>query len=140
MSEWQKANINIEHMRQMGIKSAQILAKGRKTKIERAVEEELIRRGISFKYNKILKDIGQFDFIINANILLEVQGDYWHANPEIYGDGPNLRPLNERQLYKVERDREKYRKAKELDYKVFYIWETEIKKHNFEVLDEIDKI
>lgn len=45
----------------------------------------------------------QYDFIIGDKILLEVHGDYWHANPKKYEN----KKLNDTQLYKIKRDEEK---------------------------------
>ena len=42
--------------------------------------------GIEYVYQFEAKDIKRyFDFFIpNSNIILEIDGDYWHANPEKY--------------------------------------------------------
>jgi hypothetical protein len=73
-----------EEMRRRGIRSVEKQSKCKINEIERAMWAELEKSGLKFKYNKILHMRFQYDFIINDNILLEVQGDYWHANPEIY--------------------------------------------------------
>lgn len=126
---------NIEKMRSRGIKSAELLSKGRKTIPEKLVEKKLIDMNITFKYNKIIKNVGQFDFIINDDILLEVNGDYWHANPRIYGDGKRL--INKRQEYKIKRDIEKRLAVEKLGYKIYYIWEYDIKKGDYSALENI---
>jgi G:T-mismatch repair DNA endonuclease (very short patch repair protein)/DNA-directed RNA polymerase subunit RPC12/RpoP len=126
-----------DHMRKMGIVSLEKQRKGFKSSIEKTVEEYLISNSIKYKYNKILHRKYQFDFIIEENILLEVMGDYWHANPLYYGN--DKKPLNERQIYKVNRDKEKSGYAKEYGYKIFYIWETEIRKKDFSIIDAIIK-
>jgi very-short-patch-repair endonuclease len=107
----------------------------KKTKIERIVEEKLNEMNLNFKYNFILGGKYQYDFLVGNNIILEVQGDYWHANPHIYGEG--LKHLSERQLFKVERDREKKEYALSHNYKILYIWESEIYNENFSVLKEL---
>lgn len=112
--------------------------KYKKTIPEKLVEEQLIKMGIPHTYNKIIQKVGQFDFIISDKILLEVHGDYWHGNPDIYGEGK--RPLNERQLYKQGRDSEKKYLATQKGYKIFYIWETDIKKQNWEVIYQIKRL
>lgn len=45
--------------------------------------------------------------------------------------------LNERQKYKVSMDKKKKEFAKKYGYKIFYIWEHDIKNNNFEILKEI---
>ena len=112
--------------------------KHKKTIPERLTEEQLIKMNIPYKCNKIIQKVGQFDFIISDNVLLEVHGDYWHGNPAIYGG--KKRPLNERQRYKQTRDAEKRILATQKGYKLFYIWETDIKNENWEVLYEIKRL
>jgi hypothetical protein len=46
----------------------------------------------------ILDDKFQYDFLIYPNIIIEVQGDYWHGNPKFYGK--NKKPLNQIQVFK----------------------------------------
>jgi len=110
----------------------------KKTKPEILTENKLVDLQFNFKYNKIIPKVGQFDFIIGDNILLEVNGDYWHANPEVYGKGK--RPLNETQQYKVSRDQEKLKLATELGYRIFYIWEQDINNNDWTVLYKIKDI
>ena len=112
--------------------------KYKKTVPEQRTEEQLLRLNIPYKYNKIIPNIGQFDFIISNSIILEVHGDYWHGNPDIYGEGK--RPLNERQIYKQKRDREKKQLVTDQGYKIYYIWETDIKNENWKVLHEIKRL
>ncbi len=112
--------------------------KYKKTIPEKLTEGKLIELKLPYMYNKILPKVGQFDFIISDNILLEVHGDYWHGNPNIYGKGK--RPLNERQIYKQERDAEKKRLALQQGFHIFYIWEEDINNDNWDVLYEIKRL
>ena len=112
--------------------------KYKKTIPEKLTEDQLVKMNIPHTYNKIIQKVGQFDFTISDNILLEVHGDYWHGNPLIYGEGK--RPLNERQLYKQRRDKEKKTLAERIGHRVFYIWETDIKNENWKVLYEIKRL
>lgn len=106
-------------------------------KIESIVQTELNNRGLLFKFGVILGH-KQFDFGNKKHkILIEVQGDYWHANPELYGDGK--RPINEIQSSKIEKDEDKAKFCKEKGLSLFYIWETQILNNDFSVLDEIKK-
>ena len=106
-------------------------------KIESIVENELNKRGLVFKFGVILGQ-KQFDFGNKKHkILIEVQGDYWHANPELYGYGK--RPINEIQSAKIEKDKNKEKFCKEKGFSLFYIWETQILNNDFSVLDEIKK-
>ena len=109
----------------------------KKTSIEKVVEEYLKLKKINYKYNFILSN-NQFDFLIpDYNIIIEVHGDYWHANPEIYGEGK--KELNERQLFKINRDIEKSNYIKEnTNFNILYIWETDIKNEKYKrIIDGI---
>lgn len=112
--------------------------KYKKTVPEKLTEAQLIKLNIPYVYNKIIRKVGQFDFIISENILLEVHGDYWHGNPSIYGEGK--KSLNERQIYKQGRDAVKKYSAMEQGYKIFYIWESDVKNKNWEILYEIKRL
>jgi very-short-patch-repair endonuclease len=82
----------------------------------------------------------QFDFgIKEERILLEVQGDYWHGNPSLFnenGEG-GKRKLHEIQKTKIQSDKNKFKFALDNDFKIYYIWESDIKNNNFETLYEI---
>jgi len=102
----------------------------RKTTIEKTMEEFLIKNNINHKYNYINKY--QYDFLLfDYNLIIEVQGDYWHGNPNIYSDtDPNLKPLNETQKYKQNLDILKNNYIKNT-YKIICIWETDIKNKKY---------
>lgn len=114
--------------------------KWRMTSIERIIKYKLKDLGFINKYNKILHQKYQYDFMINDNILLEVQGDYWHANPNIYdvnGNDSTKKSLTERQKFKINQDKLKQEFAIKYGFKIFYIWETDINDGNFSVLNQI---
>lgn len=72
-----------------------------------------------------------FDFrISNTNILIEVNGDYWHCNPSKYKvDEVVSFPNGCKKVSDIwKKDEEKKLKAENAGYKVVYIWEEEIKK------------
>lgn len=102
----------------------------RKTSIEKTIEEFLIDNNINHKYNYINKY--QYDFLLeDYGIIIEVQGDYWHGNPNIYSDtDKKLKPLNETQKYKQKLDIDKNNYIKDR-YKIIYIWETDVKNKKY---------
>ena len=94
------------------------------------------------KYSVIL-DYKQFDFGCKKHrILLEVMGDYWHGNPLSYNEtGSNNRKiLNETQLKNIEKDIKKAEFAKKHGFRLFYIWESDIKNGKYDVIKMIAKI
>lgn len=113
----------------MGIKS--VNNRPKKTKIEKATEQKLQELGIDFKYNFILQNKAQYDFLIKDNVVLEVHGDFWHGNPKVYST------LTERQEYKKQRDIEKQKLAEDNGYRYLVIWESQIKENDWSILNEI---
>lgn len=76
-------------------------------------------------------DRNSYDFKINKNIILEINGDYWHANPNKYKSDDKI--LYPKEGFKTaesiwQRDKIKKEKAEKYGYKVFYLWEGEMKK------------
>lgn len=74
-----------------------------------------------------------YDFhILNTNVLLEVNGDYWHANPAKYSKDTVFQfPKNTvtaEEIWKM--DEYKRNIAAVNNYKVVYLWEKEIKENN----------
>jgi len=65
-------------------------------------------------------------YLPDYNIVIEVQGDYWHGNPKIYGNDVNLKPLTEKQLKTKEKDNYKYNFLTDKQHIVYMIWETDI--------------
>lgn len=71
-----------------------------------------------------------YDFLItNDKLIIEVNGDYWHANPEIYKSNDILHFPNN--VYKTandiwEKDKIKKELANFNGYKLIYIWEKEL--------------
>lgn len=106
------------------------------TYIEQFVIDELKENNIDFDFNKPLgKYVPDFQFP-NSSIIIEVNGDYFHCNPEIYGDGPK----DENQIKHIIRDYYKkcfYAKENKI---VYYIWENEILKNPQNVKEKIKKI
>jgi len=105
-------------------------------KIEKRVQEELEKRKLNFEYSIILGH-KQFDFgNKETRILIEVQGDYWHANPNVYKD----KSLTKTQISNIERDLTKRDFATKHNMALFYIWEKQINGGDFSILDEIERL
>lgn len=126
-SEWLKNHQ--DHLKKMIINSHKKIY--RKTKIEREVENFLIENSVEYKYNFIL-DKYQYDFLLKKlNTIIEVQGDYWHANPLYYSEtDASLKKLNENQKYKISLDLIKNEFIKD-KYNIIYLWENEIKNKTY---------
>ena len=76
-------------------------------------------------------DRNSYDFKISENIILEINGDYWHCNPELYNEsGVVIYPVSGVTSVKSvwEKDKLKKEKAEKHGYKIFYLWEKDINK------------
>ena len=79
-----------------------------------------------------------FDFhILNTNILIEVNGDFWHGNPRKYKENDILhhpfKSVVAKDLW--EKDKKKKILAENKGYEIVYIWEDEINEHKKDLLD-----
>lgn len=72
-----------------------------------------------------------YDFLIkNTNKIIEVQGDFWHANPSIYKKNDILNLCSRGKLEAEliwNNDLEKKNLAESYGYNVYYIWESDMK-------------
>jgi len=61
--------------------------------------------------------------LLNTNILIEVDGDYWHGNPKLFSK------LSKRQQGQKERDLRNAQLAKDNNYILLRFWESDILKN-----------
>jgi len=95
-----------------------------KSKIELQVQAMLDELGVEYE-SEFPHDAFFYDFRVKrTSLLIEVNGDYWHANPVVY---PDKEALNETQRKMVRRDHYKRRVAKDHGYYVLYLWESDLK-------------
>ena len=70
-----------------------------------------------------------YDFyLIDFNLLIEADGDYWHVNPVKYNENDILTETQEKN---IENDKFKNKLAKNNGYNLIRFWESDIKKKNF---------
>ncbi len=100
-----------------------------KTSIEVIVEDILKRLGIDYIYNEVIPNSSynfRPDFRIESHkIIIEVHGDYWHANLNIYSKDF----LNEMQVIAIEKDNIKKEVYEKLGYTVFIVWEEDLREY-----------
>jgi hypothetical protein len=97
------------------------------SKLEIRVEKILTTWRLGYTHSFCLK-FKQFDFKI-GKILLEVNGDFYHANPKYYKENDIIpvagtKNLTAKQLW--DKDKRKKLMAEKSNYIVKYIWEDEI--------------
>lgn len=104
------------------------------TKPERIIRELLIELGIEFQREKyILHQKFRVDFLLPDKKVLEVNGDYWHANPKIY----DYNFLTTTQKSNVVRDIEKNRFIADNGYKLLEVWEYDINRNLEKIKQQI---
>lgn len=64
-------------------------------------------------------------YLIDYDLIIEIDGDYWHANPLFYPNGP----ITKQQKYRVETDKRKYLHYDKNNLKYIRIWENDILKN-----------
>lgn len=117
---------------------------GRSSSLNDKFEKFLIENKISFskEYQMITEEkrFYYYDFKIK-NTIIEINGDYWHANPEKYEEEDVFYVRNSevkaRDIWK--KDFDKIRFAKSKGYDVIVIWESEIK-NNENIFEDILKL
>ncbi len=94
------------------------------SKLEKTFTNILDLLEIKYETSYYVKDIKAFYdvYIPQHNILIEVDGDFWHTNPLKYPDGP----VNKCQFKNAIRDEEKSQWALDNGYTLLRFWENDI--------------
>ena len=113
------------------------------TKPERQIKAELVRRG----YKEGIDFIHQYKFMNKFmcdfcfpqyKIIVEVYGDYWHSNPQIYTS-----PTTSHQIKGMKRDKSKEAYITKVDNRAWtylVLWENDIKQDVTKCVDKIEEI
>lgn len=110
------------------MKNGRIKKTGIEISFENLLKENNINYIYSFIYNK-----RQYDFLLkNYNIIIEIQGDYWHANPmfwDVNDDDNSKKKLYETQKMKIKDDIIKKSLIDKSEYDFLLFWEYDINNH-----------
>lgn len=99
----------------------------------------LDKLGVKYQYQFEAKDIGRYyDFYLpEHNLLLEIDGDFWHGNPLIYKE-EELRG-HQKRAQRVDEHKTKW--ALMHGIPILHIWENDIRKNPKKVMDMLrDKL
>ncbi len=106
----------------------------KRSSIEILIEEILNSIGVDYRIQWFIhnknSDIKFYDFLIpNKKILIEVNGDFWHANPLIYNNTDLLSFPGGLVIAEDiwQKDYEKHKIAIDNNFNIIYIWEKDIK-------------
>jgi G:T-mismatch repair DNA endonuclease (very short patch repair protein) len=114
------------------------------TKIELKIQSFLKQLNIEFSTHNYISEIAhayqcdiqinpQPNFISERKTILELDGDYWHANPKFYP----IEELTEKQKKQIERDAYRNEELRAAGFNVIRMWENDIKKMSLEDFKEI---
>jgi G:T-mismatch repair DNA endonuclease (very short patch repair protein) len=126
------------------IKKAQIASHNKRqdTKIELKIQDLLKQLGFKFEKRRHMIEIPEQEyfcdiFIPSLNLVIECNGEYWHASETIFKNEDTKHPGMNKTIKEVRRD-EKIRIERFLKqgFKVLVLWEREIKRMNSEVLQK----
>jgi len=98
----------------------------RETSIEKAIRKWLEKEEIYHIPQHVINNKFCVDFYLpEHNVIIEALGDYFHANPKIYGKG--LISLNDIQRQNIGRDKSRFAYLKKCGYSLYGFWECDIK-------------
>lgn len=97
--------------------------------LEKNIEELLIKNNIKFERQKWINNFCYDFLILEKNILLEAQGDYWHCNPELYLEDYYHTIIKKTSKEIWEYDKVKMENAEKYKYSVIYVWEKDFMKN-----------
>lgn len=99
------------------------------SKVEKEFGEWLISIGIPIK-KQFKINYKFYDFLIkDTNVIIEFNGDYYHANPLIY----ETKDLNSMQIRNKKNDLIKRSLAEINGFEIIYIWENEFHKEKAKI-------
>lgn len=115
------------------------------TKPERQIKEELLKRGhkegIDFIHQYKFMNKFMCDFCFpQQKVIVEVYGDFWHANPKKYPEGS---PLHQHQIKgkRIDKSKEAYiTKVDNISWTYLVLWESDIKEDVVKCVNQIEEV
>lgn len=102
--------------------------------------------GEKLEYTTFTKPFGKWIDKLNSYVIydikhkdciIEFNGDYWHANPNLYKDDAIIR--GKKAIEIQQRDLLKIQTAKELGFRTLIVWESEYKSNKEKIINEVVK-
>jgi very-short-patch-repair endonuclease len=118
------SNLTKDKMSKSAVDNLIKQGKVKRSNLEYKFEEILDSFNIEYKHSLYIKYIGKiYDFYLpEYNILIEVDGDFWHSNP----NSKYKKPTCKSQFLNIENDKFKNKWAKDNGYQMLRFWETDI--------------
>lgn len=108
------------------------------SQLERDFIDEFIKPfNLDYITQYYIKDIHQYCdlYIPSKNIIIEVDGSHWHADPRLFPDGPKF----DYQEKRIKLDEQKNEYCKHKNIKILRFWEIDIKKHPEEIIETLNR-
>lgn len=109
----------------------------RRTKPEKMMYRWLQELKTPFQEQVVINDKFCVDFLVPANKVIEVFGDYFHANPMFYGN--ELKPIDSLQRKNLLNDKRKIAYLSKCGYEILVVWENDMYKNPDGVIEEVNK-
>ena len=110
------------------------ILKGNPSKLEFTFADILTGLGIEFVHQYEVEGFNYDFYIPSKNILIEVDGDYWHAHPDKFTE------LNNMQRKNKGLDKLKTKHAADRNYQLLRFWEHDITANRFDVVQNLMEI
>lgn len=106
----------------------------KQTSIEKKVNQLLDKMSIKYEDQKVMKYYCVDNYLTDFDLIVEVMGDYFHANPTRYKFSTDL---NNMQRKDVKRDKSKNTYFKRYhNIEILYLWESDVNK-NIELCEKL---
>lgn len=114
------------------------------SKLERNVQQYLIdfNSSLNYKFNKLVPGTSYVaDIMINDFLIVEVNGDYWHANPNKYKKDERIKYPGGEAIAEDQWNKDALRinTFTALGYTVFVVWENDWLKNTNKIKQELNK-
>ena len=130
---WSKPE-NREQRRLSQVEHLRIRQVNTKSKLEQKFEDMMKEVGVQF-LNQFPLDGYLFDFYIpKHNVLIEVDGDWYHCNPDIHP-----KPIHEIQKFVTENDNKKNEVVKDNNITLLRFWENDINNNPETIKTELSR-
>ena len=97
------------------------------TKIQLTINDILNVLNINYQREYNIEYYSIDNYLIDYNLMIEIQGDYWHCNPLRYNENKYL--MNQKQYEGIHRDKLKHSYIKNrCNVEILYLWESDIER------------
>lgn len=95
------------------------------SKPQQITDDILTNLNIQFEREKNIKYYAIDNYLTDYNLMIEVQGDYWHCNPTIFTD-----KMRKNQFDRISKDKSKHTYVKnKYNIEILYLWEDDLYKN-----------